>query len=167
MPRLPVDGKKVIEHRISLGTYERERLDTITASWSFGRVLNPIVGLISNPYAIASSVALLEALGVLNIRGWIKENTPLWDWYNSLNEGLFATYEAAQNALDEAGELQDQIEAFVDDPISGIGSYVYEQTGGQLGLDENVAAQDPVAATASFSYSILSFMAWAKTRLPE
>ncbi len=164
MPRLPVDGKKVIEHRISLGTYERERLDTITASWSFGRVLDPIVGLISNPYAIASTVALLEALGVLNIRGWIKENTPLWDWYNALNDGLYATYEAAQKALDEAGELQEQIETAIDNPLTTVGTYVYEQTGGQLGLDENVAAQDPVGATASFTYSILSFMAWAKTR---
>ena len=27
MPRLPVDGKKVIEHRITLGTYEREQLN--------------------------------------------------------------------------------------------------------------------------------------------
>ena len=155
--------KEIVEHRITLGTYERDRLDTITAGWTFGRVLNPIVGLISNPYAIASTVALLEALGVLNIRAWIKENTPLDEWYKALNQGLFATYEAAQDALDEAGELTDQIEGFVDDPITGIGTYVYEQTGGQLGLDEK--GGDPVGATASFTYSILSFMAWAKTRV--
>lgn len=32
MPRLPVDGKKVIEHRISLGGVEREALKSIALS---------------------------------------------------------------------------------------------------------------------------------------
>ena len=32
MPRLPVDGKKVIEHRITLGTKEREIFDHISTS---------------------------------------------------------------------------------------------------------------------------------------
>ena len=95
--------KEIIEHRITLGTYERDRLDTLTSAWTFGRVLNPLVALISNPYAIASTVALLEALGVLNIRSWIKENTPLYQWYENLNDGLYLTYEIAQAALDEIG----------------------------------------------------------------
>ncbi len=110
MPRLPVDGKKVIEHRISLGSFERERLDTITAGWTFGRVMDPVIGLISNPYAIASMVGLLEALGILNIRGWIKENTPLYDWYDGLSNGLYASYDAAMAALDAIEDLYTQIQ---------------------------------------------------------
>lgn len=33
MPRLPVDGKKVIEHRISLGGVEREALRSLALSY--------------------------------------------------------------------------------------------------------------------------------------
>ena len=150
MPRLPVDGKKVIEHRISLGTYERERLDTITAGWTFGRVMDPIVGLVSNPYAIASTVGLLEALGVLNIRGWIKDNTPLDEWYNALSNGLFASYDAAIAALDELGDLLGQLKDI--DPEE-IGKGV---AAGLIPGDKGMFV--------GITYRLLSLVAWAKTR---
>jgi hypothetical protein len=38
MPRLPVDGKKVQEIRFTLGTFERERLDTLISSLAFKNV---------------------------------------------------------------------------------------------------------------------------------
>ena len=38
MPRLPVDGKKVVEHRITLGTKERQLIE----SYVFANQINQI-----------------------------------------------------------------------------------------------------------------------------
>lgn len=48
MPRLPVDGKKVIEYRLTLGTYERERLDSLITSLQVKNIGEPIVALMSD-----------------------------------------------------------------------------------------------------------------------
>jgi hypothetical protein len=48
MPRLPVDGKKVVEHRITLGTKERELLDSALGAYQFNRVATPIVAGLSD-----------------------------------------------------------------------------------------------------------------------
>jgi len=53
MPRLPVDGKKVIEHRITFGTKERELLDNVATSYSINKVATPLVALISDISALA------------------------------------------------------------------------------------------------------------------
>ena len=38
MPRLPVDGKKVVEHRITFGTKERELIDQFSLSYRINSV---------------------------------------------------------------------------------------------------------------------------------
>ena len=38
MPRLPVDGKKVIEHRITFGTKERDLLDDLAMSYRIAAI---------------------------------------------------------------------------------------------------------------------------------
>ena len=53
MPRLPVDGKRVIEHRITFGTKERELLDNVATSYSINKVATPLVALISDISALA------------------------------------------------------------------------------------------------------------------
>ena len=72
MPRLPVDGKKVVEHRITLGTKERQLLDTATLSYSANRWLTPILGALGDP------VFLLFLAGVLAIS--IDKLLPGIDW---------------------------------------------------------------------------------------
>ena len=62
MPRLPVDGKKVSEFRLTLGTFERERLDTLITAISINRVANPIVSLLGDPIALAALGVGLLAL---------------------------------------------------------------------------------------------------------
>jgi len=50
MPRLPIKGDKngVHEYRITLGTFERERLDSALTAFSINRVATPLVALLSD-----------------------------------------------------------------------------------------------------------------------
>ena len=117
MPRLKVDGKRVVEHRITLGTYERDQLDTLVTGLTAKNALGGAASILGNPYALASTVALLEALGVIDIRKFIKNNSSLDEWYNSLLGGAFGTYDAAVSALDAAIDVAKEIGDFVDDPV--------------------------------------------------
>ena len=57
MPRLPVDGKKVQEFRITLGTFERERVDTLITALTFNKVSTPLVALLSDVSAMTTIVS--------------------------------------------------------------------------------------------------------------
>lgn len=55
MPRLPVDGKKVVEHRVTLGTYEREQLNRFVDGMQIknigtgiGAATDPLEAMLSN-----------------------------------------------------------------------------------------------------------------------
>jgi hypothetical protein len=102
VPRRKPD--EVIVHRIELGVYERERLDLMVAGNVFNKVSNPIVNLLSDVSGLAALVGILEAVGVLNIRKYIKANTPLDEWANSVIGGLFSGFDEAMAALDTAFE---------------------------------------------------------------
>ena len=58
MPRLPVDGKKVVEHRITFGTKERDMIEGALAAFQFNRVASPLV-------AGMSDVSFMVVLGTL------------------------------------------------------------------------------------------------------
>jgi hypothetical protein len=69
MPRLPVDGKKVIEHRITLGTKEREIFDHISTSIRLNSIDTEVVAdIMTNPQKIIqimySIATIAEILGV-------------------------------------------------------------------------------------------------------
>ncbi len=106
MPRLPVDGKKVVEHRITLGTYEREELDTFVTGVTVRNVGDPFVALMSDVSALVAITTLLEALGVIDLTGWAWGGaTGIFD---ALKEGVFETIpeyiDAALNSIaDEFG----------------------------------------------------------------
>jgi hypothetical protein len=61
MPRKPTTD--VIEHRITLGSWERERADELLNAIEFKQVASPIVDLISDKDAIAVTLVILTALG--------------------------------------------------------------------------------------------------------
>jgi len=61
MPRLPVDGKKVIEHRITFGTKERELLDSYVFGNQFNQISDPIIKLISDVSAMTFLTSLYLA----------------------------------------------------------------------------------------------------------
>lgn len=98
MPRSK--ASETIIHRIELGGYERERLDLLVAGNVFNKVSNPIVNLLSDVSGLAALVGILEAVGVLNIRKYIKTNTPLELWYNQVIGGLYSGFDEANQALD-------------------------------------------------------------------
>ncbi len=89
MPRLPVDGKKVIEHRISLSGVEREQLENFVMGVNVRNVGQPIVSLLSDVSALVALTTLLEALGVIDLTGWAWAGAT--DIFNSLKLGVFET----------------------------------------------------------------------------
>jgi len=60
--RLPVDGKKVIEHRISLGTFERNLLSDFVGTKSFQNAATPIVSLMKDVTGMATLYLILNSL---------------------------------------------------------------------------------------------------------
>ena len=73
MPRLPVDGKKVIEHRISLGGVEREALKSLVTSARITSiagedgVLNEFNSIKDVTKKLAIIGLILELLGITDI----------------------------------------------------------------------------------------------------
>ena len=61
MPRKPTT--EVIEHRITFGSWERDRIDELANAVEFKQIASPIVDLISDKDAIAVSLVILTALG--------------------------------------------------------------------------------------------------------
>jgi hypothetical protein len=73
VPRLPVDGKKVIEHRISLGGVEREALKSLATSYRIQSlagddgILNEL-GSVDNVIGkLAVAGFLLELFGITDV----------------------------------------------------------------------------------------------------
>jgi hypothetical protein len=69
MPRLPVDGKKCIEHRITLGTKERQILDHISTSIRINSIDPKVISdIMSNPEQIIqimySLATIAEIFGI-------------------------------------------------------------------------------------------------------
>lgn len=74
VPRLPVDGKRVIEHRISLSGVEREQLENFVMGYNVNRVMTPIVALLSDATALAALYVLLNSI----FPNWSKNLPPTW-----------------------------------------------------------------------------------------
>ena len=115
MPRLPVDGKKVIEHRITLGTYEREELDTFVTGVTVRKRGQPLVALLSDVSALAVIAGILEALGVIDITGLAKKlGGEGLAWMEAVKAGVFAT-------LDEAlADFEKRVQDYYPDLGSGV-----------------------------------------------
>jgi len=62
MARLPVDGRKVIEHRITLGQFERRQLEKVAEGVSFNQTAEPIVKLLND---VTGTATLLLVFGYL------------------------------------------------------------------------------------------------------
>lgn len=71
MPRLPVDGKKVVEHRITFGTKERELLSDLATSYRIGQVFEPSVDLLKDASALYALGVIFEVITGQNLPGVI------------------------------------------------------------------------------------------------
>ena len=73
MPRLPVDGKRVIEHRITLGGKERELLQDLTTSYRIDAISgnDSVVEVLGDGTKVLAALgtigALLELLGITDV----------------------------------------------------------------------------------------------------
>ena len=104
MPRLPVDGKKVIEHRITFGTKERELLDSLTTTMAFKNVATPTVSLLKDVTGMIIFVGLLNEFFGLNI-----ELAGVTDVDELMS--------AIKTAFEEAKTLRDELRETPDNPI--------------------------------------------------
>lgn len=159
MPRLPVDGNKVVEHRITLGQYEREQLDTITTGYAVGRVAEPLVALLSDVSALVALTSLLEILGVIDLTGWAWNTAlkigggsvdlakdfekSLLGWIDDVKNDLFPTEGEARAALQmkiynlsqgsTIGEWASEVEQSVPLP-PGIAYWLWVSTNAKNGI---------------------------------
>ena len=91
MPRLPVDGTRVVEHRITLGSFERTELRRLTEGYWINRISTPIVALLSDVTGMIAIGALLGVLIKLFLPDWEPEITQdmtpkqLRDWLEPQN----------------------------------------------------------------------------------
>lgn len=106
MPRLPVDGKKVVEHRITLGTYEREQLNRFVdglqirnIGQGFGAATDPLeamfnttTGTIGGAFVIAWALKRFFGIDV-PIPTDFEDIGEIWA---AINDALFLTPEQRQ-----------------------------------------------------------------------
>jgi hypothetical protein len=114
MPRLPVDGKKVIEHRFSMGQFERDQLDTLITGITVKNVATPTVALLSDVSALLALTAIAEAIGLIDLgalakkgagagQAWI--DSVLAGVYNSIGEAIQAGSEMIEDAIPGAEDI--------------------------------------------------------------
>ena len=97
MPRLPVDGKKVIEHRITLGGVEREALKSLAASARITSVSgdNGILDELGSIDNITTKLATL---------GFALELLGITDLFNFDDNGRAKAFEILQGISQNAEE---------------------------------------------------------------
>jgi len=169
MPKRKPD--QVIRHEFALAKPERDALDLFTTGYVVNRVGTPLVSIMSNPWAMLSMFTLFEALGVINVRKWIKDNTPLDEWYQMLEDGLFSTFGEAQKKLDEITDWGEQLKGDLTDlstaPVQTVGGAV----GGELFDYYNVPIEGIAGGIPWESVPVakqtLSVIAWVKTMPSE
>ena len=62
MPRLPVDGKKVVEHRITFGTKERELIDQFSLSYRINSVAPSFAEIVKDATALYAIGVAIEII---------------------------------------------------------------------------------------------------------
>lgn len=120
MPRLPVDGKKVIEYRVTLGQKERDQLDTLITGITVRNVGDPVIKLLSDGTALA---AIFVGLSVLYPK-----------WADALPEGWEDT--TAGMTVNQIIDWVNNIEDLASGPsaiLAVVGAVIGGVSGGPLG----------------------------------
>jgi len=68
--RLPVDGKKVIEYRITLGTKERQMVESAVNSTNFNKIITPTVSALSDVSFVVLIGGFLASMGFIEKGYW-------------------------------------------------------------------------------------------------
>ena len=114
MPRLPVDGNKVVEHRITLGTYEREQINRFVDGMQvrnigqgIGAATDPIEAMLSNTLGTVGGVFLVSWA----LKRFFNVDVPIPTDLEDVAEGWQAIYGAISNISDEA---RAEIDEYID-----------------------------------------------------
>ena len=114
MPRLPVDGKKVIEYRVTLGTYERDQLNRFVdgvqvknIGTGIGAATDPLEALLSTTLGTVGGVYLVAWA----LKRFFNIDVPIPTDLEDLEEGWALILDAVN--LDAAGreELNNYVES--------------------------------------------------------
>ena len=65
MPRLPVDGKKVSEIRLTFGTKERQIFEGALGAYQFNKIASPVVDAMSDVSFWVTLAFLLSLVGII------------------------------------------------------------------------------------------------------
>jgi hypothetical protein len=65
MPRLPVDGKKVSEIRLTFGTKERQIFEGALGAYQFNKIATPVVDAMSDMSFWVTLAFLLSLVGII------------------------------------------------------------------------------------------------------
>ena len=112
MPRLPVDGKKVVEHRITFGTKERDMIEGALAAYQFNRIGTPIVAALSDVSFLVFVGGVLAAYKFIDEDDWKAISGTYDDAATTAGEvvnGIQGAYESAQRKRREAGEYAEGV----------------------------------------------------------
>ena len=115
MPRLPVDGKKVIEHRYTLGQYERDQLDTLITGLTVRNVGTPAVALLNDVTGLLALTAIAEALGLIDLAALARKGAGAGAaWMEAVLAGVYNSVSEAladlQKKIDDATDIEIDIE---------------------------------------------------------
>ena len=97
MPRLPVDGKKVIEHRITLGGKERELLADLATSYR----IDAISGNDSVVEVLGDGTKVLAALGTLGALPELLGITDVFDFDDELKAQIMPIKDKVEEKIKE------------------------------------------------------------------
>jgi len=87
MPRLPVDGKKVIEHRITFGTKEREIIESLSTSYAIKSVFPSFATILTDATALYAIGVLIEIIFKVDLP-YIYTTDDAQQLWQSLKESL-------------------------------------------------------------------------------
>lgn len=118
MPRLPVDGKRVVEHRITLGGKERELLADFVTSYR----IDAITGTDSIVEVMADGTKVIAALGTLGAILELFGITDVFDFDDELKAIV----------MEQKEKVADKIKEKAKDP--GFWADVFKWSGPGFGL---------------------------------
>jgi hypothetical protein len=150
MPRLPVDGTKVVEHRITLGGKERQMLESTLTAYSFRNVATPVVTAVNDNTTL---LLLAAAVGLAIPTEWLPT-----DWeevtqdmgYNELKDWLEIQNLAGAAAGAAYGSKAGWVGAIIGAILGSMGIETAEDLGAEIvGTSTEIADSAPMAFTAT------------------
>lgn len=99
MPRLPVDGKRVIEHRITFGTKERELIQDLVSSYR----ISAFSGNDSLVEVLGDGSKVLAAVGTIGALLELAGITDVFDFDDALRDEILQARKSIEDKIKEKG----------------------------------------------------------------